>query len=245
VFVNRILSIIKKLLITAYCASALERPNLKSMVGIFLNTKVSILALILVVFLISLPFASEAKAVGLFDYRATPYEGLKPFPKWRNVLQTYKDEPGECETGKYNRCAHKKWLELIEEWKKLPKSEQLFQVNRHMNLFRYILDPINWGVRDYWEIPREFFARFGDCEDYAIVKYFTLRALGWSAEDMKIVVLQDMNLGIAHAILVVDFDGKNMVLDNQIGQVIDARRIKHYRPIYSVNENGWWRHKEP
>jgi predicted transglutaminase-like cysteine proteinase len=60
---------------------------------------------------------------------------------------------------------------------------------------------------------------------------------------MKIVVLQDINLGVAHAILVVKYEGRNLVLDNQIGQVVDATRIRHYRPIYSVNEMGWWRHK--
>ncbi|MEH6526287.1 MAG: transglutaminase-like cysteine peptidase [Sneathiella sp.] len=215
------------------------------MTGLLLKLRVSILALVLGGALLISPLATNAEAVGLFDYRATPYEGLKPFPKWRHVLESYKDEPGDCQSGKYNRCAHQKWLALIEDWRELSKEEQLNRVNRHMNLFRYILDPVNWGVRDYWETPKEFFARFGDCEDYAIVKYFTLRALGWSADDMKIVVLQDMNLGIAHAILVVEFNGENLVLDNQIGQVINANRIKHYRPIYSVNEIGWWRHKEP
>nr|WP_277346483.1 transglutaminase-like cysteine peptidase [Sneathiella chungangensis] len=198
---------------------------------------------ILAALLLLTPSTSPAQAAGLFGYQETPYSGLKPFPKWRKVLNTYKDDPGDCVTGKYNRCAYQKWVALIDEWQQLSKEEQLAQVNRHMNLFRYILDPVNWGVKDYWEIPKEFFARFGDCEDYAIVKYFTLRALGWPAEDMKIVVLQDVNLGVAHAILVVNFKGKKLVLDNQIGQVVDSSRIRHYKPIYSVNENGWWRHK--
>ena len=58
-----------------------------------------------------------------------------------------------------------------------------------------------------------------------------------------LVVLQDINLAVAHAILVVEFKGKSLVLDNQIGQIVDAKRIRHYKPIYSVNEAGWWRHK--
>ncbi len=187
--------------------------------------------------------SADAASRSLFGYQETPYSDLKPFPKWRRVLENHRQEPGECTPGKYNRCAYQKWVELIEEWRLLPKDEQLAKVNRHMNLFRYITDPINWGVKDYWEIPKEFFARFGDCEDYAIVKYFTLRALGWSENDMKIVILQDMNLGVAHAVLVVAFDNKQLVLDNQIGQVVEASRIRHYKPIYSVNETGWWRHK--
>jgi predicted transglutaminase-like cysteine proteinase len=61
---------------------------------------------------------------------------------------------------------------------------------------------------------------------------------------MRIVVLQDLNLKVTHAVLAVDLDGKTWILDNQIKQVIDAERIRHYRPVYSVNEKGWWLHKK-
>ena len=50
-----------------------------------------------------------------------------------------------------------------------------------------------------------------------------------------------MNLRIAHAILSVYYKGKILLLDNQIAQVVDSRNVRHYQPIYSVNENGWWR----
>ncbi len=184
-----------------------------------------------------------AEALSIFGFKAYEHNNLKPFPKWRKVLNTYKNEPGACGNGQLNACAYKKWQELVDELKDKPKKFQLAKVNSYINLYRYILDPINWGVKDYWAIPKEFFAKFGDCEDYAIVKYFTLRALGWKAEEMQILVLQDMNLRIAHAILTVEFENKKMVLDNQIGLVIDSKRIRHYRPIYAVNENGWWRYK--
>jgi len=193
--------------------------------------------------LMVLPQIPAAEAVGIFGFKENPHSSLKPFPKWQQVLKSYKNRPGACGNGQLNACAYKKWKELIEELKHKPKKYQLGKVNSYMNLYRYIMDPINWGVRDYWEIPKEFFAKFGDCEDYAIVKYFTLRALGWKAEDMKIIVLQDMNLRIAHAILAVRFEKKEMILDNQIGLVIESKRIRHYRPIYALNENGWWRYK--
>ncbi|WP_025899687.1 transglutaminase-like cysteine peptidase [Sneathiella glossodoripedis] len=200
-------------------------------------------ASVLAVGLLAVPHIPSAEAVGIFGFKAYEHKDLKPFPKWRKVLDTYKDQPGACGNGQLNACAYKKWQELVDELKDKPKKFQLAKVNSYINLYRYILDPINWGVKDYWAIPKEFFAKFGDCEDYAIVKYFTLRALGWKAEEMQILVLQDMNLRIAHAILTVEFENKKMVLDNQIGLVIDSKRIRHYRPIYAVNENGWWRYK--
>ena len=58
------------------------------------------------------------------------------------------------------------------------------------------------------------------------------------------VVLQDLNLRIPHAILIVNVDGRQLVLDNQIPQVVEAATIRHYRPIYSVNETSWWLHRQ-
>jgi predicted transglutaminase-like cysteine proteinase len=55
-------------------------------------------------------------------------------------------------------------------------------------------------------------------------------------------VLRDMNLQLDHAILVVFVDGDALVLDNQINQVVSATLIHHYRPYYSINGAGWWRH---
>lgn len=189
------------------------------------------------------PQVPAAEAVGIFGFKENSHTSLKPFPKWRKVLENYKDLPGDCSAGQLNACAYKKWKDLIDGLQGKSQRFQLERINTYMNLYRYILDPINWGIKDYWEIPKEFFGRFGDCEDYAIVKYFSLRALGWKADDMKIVVLQDLNLRVAHAILAVKYNNKEVVLDNQIGLVIDAKRIRHYRPIYAVNEQGWWRYK--
>ncbi|MEE8547966.1 MAG: transglutaminase-like cysteine peptidase, partial [Alphaproteobacteria bacterium] len=82
------------------------------------------------------------------------------------------------------------------------------------------------------------------CEDYAITKYMSLRTLGVPAEDMRIVVLQDMNLRLAHAVLVVYLNDEAFVLDNQIRWVVKETTIRHYRPYYSVNETHWWLHRQ-
>jgi predicted transglutaminase-like cysteine proteinase len=67
-----------------------------------------------------------------------------------------------------------------------------------------------------------------------------LRDLGVSVDDMRIVVLNDLNLRIAHAVLAVYVSGKPYILDNQISKVVPASSIHHYQPVYSINENGWW-----
>lgn len=56
-------------------------------------------------------------------------------------------------------------------------------------------------------------------------------------------MLQDLNLRIGHAVLVALVDGKAWVLDNQIDRVIEADRIRHYKPYYSLNERSFWLHR--
>jgi predicted transglutaminase-like cysteine proteinase len=115
-------------------------------------------------------------------------------------------------------------------------------VNDWGNKHPYIIDQLNWGMEDYWQTPYEFMTINGDCEDYAITKYYSMRALGIPEDRLRIIVLQDFNLGgIIHAVLgVYDEDGDLYILDNQIKQVMPALKIYHYRPIYGVNEHWWW-----
>ena len=148
-----------------------------------------------------------------------------------------------CRVTPRNRCAIVRWRKFLKKIADLPRREQIDKVNFHFNRLIYIVDPRNYGKRDYWATPEQFFNRNGDCEDYAISKYISLRNLGSPIEDMRIVVVNDLNLKIAHAVLVIYFDGAALILDNQIAQVINAKGIRHYKAIYSINEQNWWLHR--
>lgn len=111
-----------------------------------------------------------------------------------------------------------------------------------MNSAPYIEDINNCGQTDYWATPGQFFDRSGDCEGFAISKFLTLRELGFANEQMRIAVLQDTNLNLVHAVLLVYNNDVAYLLDNQIDQVVRADTVKHYRPDYSLNETRWWRH---
>ena len=150
--------------------------------------------------------------------------------------------PRRANSGLFTRCNLQDWIKFLAELQGKPLMEKLAEVNDYMNRHRYITDPVNWGVPDYWEVPREFFSKDGDCEDYAIAKYLSLRHLGVPAEMLRLVVLQDENCACPTPILVVYVNGTAYVLDNQFGRVVEADRISHYRPIYSINENHWWLH---
>ncbi len=139
-------------------------------------------------------------------------------------------------------CLYLQWQRIIMQAKSLTGFQRLSFVNREINRTSYIIDPQNWNKDDYWETPYEFFVYSGDCEDFAITKYLTLKAAGVPEEAMRIVILQDLNLNEVHSVLAVSLDGENYILDNQFPQVMTDRAIHHYQPIYSINEHHWWRH---
>ncbi len=162
------------------------------------------------------------------------------FPKWTGVVDRFQDGKKTCDSA---TCTTKGWQEFLADLQGKDLQTQMKEVNRAMNAKRYILDIKNWGEEDYWATPYQFLKKNGDCEDYAIAKYMALKALGVPVEDMRVVALQDLNLRIGHAVLVVYTGDQPMLLDNQISSVVPANSIRHYQPVFSINETGWWLHR--
>ncbi|SDG40924.1 transglutaminase-like cysteine peptidase [Roseospirillum parvum] len=202
--------------------------------------------LAVVVLVLGLLVGPGSAQAGLFGSNEVVNPDLSPFPRWTGVLDRVFREKGSvggsCQSQEFNACHYGKWMQFLDSVRGADPRTQLKEVNKFMNRSRYIVDPVNWGVKDYWATVGQFLDKYGDCEDYAIAKYVSLRELGWSPDDMRIVIVQDMNLRVAHAILAVNLDGESYILDNQIGMLVKHSRIRHYRPIYSVSEKAWWRH---
>lgn len=184
---------------------------------------------------------------GLFGSREVRSVRMAPFTKWLGMLKRFEQHANAvdtpCTISRFRRCYFQSWSKFITDIGDNDRRQQLAAVNTRMNASPYITDPRNWGLKDYWETPGEFFRKDGDCEDYAIVKYMTLKALGFDPASMRIVVVQDINLKVPHAVLAVELEGESWILDNQARSVVKATSVHHYRPIYSINENAWWLHK--
>ena len=113
--------------------------------------------------------------------------------------------------------------------------EALTLVNRKVNsAIAYQSDAANWGVGDYWATPAEI-ARNGrgDCEDYATTKMWLLLALGFSPDQLQLVILQDTRRGLYHAVLAVHLDGQRYILDNLSNSVRRDTQIANYMPLIS------------
>lgn len=142
-------------------------------------------------------------------------------------------------------CIPKSWTDFLAGAKPLQARAQLDAVNRWANAKPYVEDMTNWALPDYWETPGEFIARGGDCEDYAIAKYFSLVRLGFSPRDLRIVIVSDSRAHDFHAVLVARLDGNDWLLDNQLPDVMPLAAEPQYVPVYSLNEQGWSLQSQP
>lgn len=136
------------------------------------------------------------------------------------------------------------WQNLMRTGKKLSEQEKLRQVNQFFNQrIEFVDDIYLWGVKDYWATPIEFLARgAGDCEDYSIAKYFTLKELGVSEKKIRITYVKALNLGKAHMVLTYFKTPRAIpvVLDNLIPTIKPATQRKDLLPVYSFNGSGLW-----
>lgn len=174
----------------------------------------------------------------LFGKDETRHDDMKPFTKWAGVLKRF----GEQFQSTHVTPKTKAWLSFLQKQRDTKPLNQIKAINRYMNKQPFIEDKDNYKLSDYWATPMEFLKRGGDCEDYAIAKYVSLRALGFAEDTLRLAIVYDTDLQLPHAVLIVYLDGKPLVLDNQTNNVKSADALKHYMPIYSINQLAWWRH---
>lgn len=142
------------------------------------------------------------------------------------------------------------WRRLIDESRDLPETDQLTRVNHFFNRsIQFDDDIVVWQQQDYWASPLETLGRqAGDCEDFAIAKYVTLRLLGIPKERLRLIYVRariggaDSPVSQAHMVLgyFATPTDEPLVLDNLIGDIRPAARRPDLFPVFSFNSEGLW-----
>jgi len=136
------------------------------------------------------------------------------------------------------------WQSMKEDQGSAPVAEKLDRVNRHLNRIPYVSDEKHWGRRDYWATPMELLGSGGgDCEDFALAKYFTLTEMGVPAAQLRIVYVKASSLGnIAHMVLAYypRPDAEPLILDNLMDEIRPASERRDLTSVYSFNAQGLW-----
>jgi predicted transglutaminase-like cysteine proteinase len=135
------------------------------------------------------------------------------------------------------------WQDLITSGRYRSDTEKLDMVNHFINGLKFINDVDHWGKEDYWATPLQtLVTNGGDCEDFSIAKYFTLREMGVPDESMRLTYVKALELNQAHMVLTYypSPESEPLVLDNLIDEIKPSDEREDLLPVYSFNGNGLW-----
>ena len=142
------------------------------------------------------------------------------------------------------------WDSMIESSKNESLLNKIKNVNDFFNQITYKTDAAHWKQKDYWATPFEFMGTgAGDCEDYAIAKYFSLVKLGIPDDKLRItyVIYKKANSRFEQAHMVLTYYHKTgaepVILDNINRRLELASKRDDLKPVYSFNASGLWQAK--
>lgn len=140
------------------------------------------------------------------------------------------------------------WGNALAVFRAGSEQQKLKDINEYFNRkLRFVDDQTNWGQNDYWATPIESLLRnAGDCEDYSIAKYVSLKFLGVPVEKLRITYVRariggaGSSISQAHMVLTyyASPDAEPLVLDNLVGEIRPASRRPDLQPVFSFNSEG-------
>jgi len=149
----------------------------------------------------------------------------------------------EQDYGNYARQRVLIWYQLINGYNDARALEKLELVNNFFNQLAFVNDSELWGQEDYWATPLQMISsNGGDCEDYSIAKYFTLRKMGIPEERMRLTYVKALQLDQAHMVLTYfpTPDSEPLILDNLVTDIRLSSERTDLLAVYSFNGNGLW-----
>jgi len=145
--------------------------------------------------------------------------------------------------GYYAKPRLENWESFVADNMDKTPDDKVLEVNRFFNNnIRYKSDSRHWDKNDYWASPAESIASgFGDCEDYALAKYATLRRMGIPDSELRINYVRMKATGEAHMVLTYHPEGKEpLILDNYNKRLLSIRQRRDLSPVYNFNNTGMW-----
>jgi len=129
----------------------------------------------------------------------------------------------------------------------LSKKKQLREVNFYLNGLLPQYDAITNNKEDVWATPKEFLTiGCGDCEDYAIIKYYSLLRLGFDEKKLYLTIVQDKYTSGYHMVLSYFQTPKNspLVLDNLSFRILPLSKRVDLKPLFFINSKGVYKLKK-
>lgn len=187
-------------------------------------------------------FATLAKLLGLFFIFGISLANALDFDRLQQVLIS------KFGVGQANVLGE--WRQTINANTSNSDTDKLRRINDFFNRRIAFADDISiWGQSDYWATPIETIGQGrGDCEDFAIAKYFSLLNLGVPMNKLRLVYVKALQNGpggqIQQAHMVLAYyaspNGDPLVLDNLVSDIRPASKRADLSPVFSFNSAGLW-----
>ncbi len=127
---------------------------------------------------------------------------------------------------------------LLLSLKKANIMKKLNEVNLFYNQAKYMSDMALYHKIDYWATPYQFLGKdAGDCEDYAIAKYFALKYLGINLNKLYFVYVRVKKTNEPHMVLAYFYKKHSvpLILDNLTNRILPANKRTDLIPVYMFN----------
>ncbi|MDS4014420.1 MAG: transglutaminase-like cysteine peptidase [Candidatus Accumulibacter sp.] len=141
------------------------------------------------------------------------------------------------------------WGRMLAQARNAGEEKKLVLVNDFFNKHIVFDEDIStWQQADYWATPLETIGQGrGDCEDFAIAKYFSLRMSGLPISKMRLVYVKAQLTGSggeltqrAHMVLAYYSrpQAEPLVLDNLQNTIQPASKRRDLQPVFSFNSEA-------
>lgn len=180
--------------------------------------------------------SSDYEPVNVIGGVKDVFGSLADLPKWDRVRRVIAADAIAADP------RMRPWVTWAEGLRGLSVSERINAVNLRVNQrIRYMTDMEAQGVADYWQEPLETVTLgHGDCEDYAILKYYLLIHAGVTNDHLALVIGRIISTGEYHAVLVAESERGWRLLDIRINQVIDLGGRADLNSIFFVDTDEYW-----
>jgi len=156
----------------------------------------------------------------------------------QKILQKAQDKYGQEARGRLVS-----WEEILKHDSSTDR-EKLEKINSFFNKKIVFANDIDiYGVNDYWATPVEFLSRgTGDCEDYAIAKYFSLKIMGVAEEKLRIAYVKALQYNMFHMVMLYYSNpgAEPLILDSLVDSIKPASQRRDLLPIFTFNGAGLW-----
>ena len=159
----------------------------------------------------------------------------KPIP---GIISEALIQKAEKKYDMYVRNRYESYNAKLLELQNSPTEVKLEEINNFFNDVPYADDIKIWGKKNYWATPLEFLGKDkGDCEDYVIAKYFSLRYLGIESEKLYFSYVRLMKYARTHMVLSYFKTPYSipLILDSKNFKIFPADKRKDLTPIYNFN----------